>query len=87
MAVDEDAKPNSVSSRQGLRGRGGLSLQICGRNSNYPNDLMGFVRDKEYIEKIVEFMGACPKLPEAGALTADQIYAQVRGLSLWSRVC
>lgn len=55
------------------------AVTIAGKNHNYPNELAGFIRDKEYVEKLLELMGGCPKLPEAGALTADQIYAQVRG--------
>ncbi|PHJ20412.1 transcription factor nuclear export subunit 2, partial [Cystoisospora suis] len=54
------------------------ALRLVGENKRYPNDLLGYYRDKEFIERLLEIMGGCPKLPEAGALTADQIYAQVR---------
>ena len=57
--------------------REGPIVTICGQNRNYPNELAGFIRDKEYIERLLELVGGCPRLPEAAALTCDQIYAQV----------
>ncbi|PFH35741.1 hypothetical protein BESB_053920 [Besnoitia besnoiti] len=60
--------------------------KLVGENGHYPSDLLGFWRDKEYIEKLVELMGECPKLPEAGALTSDQIYAQGGGPLLKAEV-
>ncbi|EPR64801.1 transcription factor/nuclear export subunit 2 [Toxoplasma gondii GAB2-2007-GAL-DOM2] len=71
--------------REGARRSGGVP-RLVGENRNYPGDLLGFWRDKEYIEKLVELMGDCPKLPEAGALTADQIYAQGGGPLLKAEV-
>ncbi|KEP66838.1 UNVERIFIED_CONTAM: hypothetical protein HHA_270930 [Hammondia hammondi] len=79
--------PLEAKDEQGERARrtGGVP-RLVGENRNYPGDLLGFWRDKEYIEKLVELMGDCPKLPEAGALTADQIYAQGGGPLLKAEV-
>lgn len=74
---ESDALALVGSPEEGDPACSGLCVTISGKNRNYPNDLAGFIRDKEYIERLLELMGGCPKLPEAGALTADQIYAQV----------
>ena len=69
----------------------GVQVTIAGKNPSYPNELAGFIRDKEYLERLLELVGGCPRLPEAGALTADQIYAQVgnatKGLLCLSFLC
>lgn len=72
MAVDAEGPPGGAP--QGPS----VSVVIAGKNRDYPHRLAGFIRDKEYVERLLELVGGCPRLPEAGALTADQIYAQVK---------
>ncbi|OEH74482.1 hypothetical protein cyc_08950 [Cyclospora cayetanensis] len=78
MAVDGEVPEDLVA--------GGLLVSIAGKNRNYPNELAGYIRDKEYIERLLELVGGCPRLPEAGALTVDQIYAQAGGPLLKAEV-
>lgn len=73
MAVDGEGPLGG-----GPQGPPSVSVVIAGKNRDYPHRLAGFIRDKEYVERLLELVGGCPRLPEAGALTADQIYAQVK---------
>ncbi|CBZ53804.1 hypothetical protein NCLIV_035850 [Neospora caninum Liverpool] len=86
VAAEEGERETDASAEGARAKRDGLAPRLVGENRYYPADLLGFWRDKEYIEKLIELMGDCPKLPEAGALTADQIYAQGGGPLLKAEV-
>ncbi|KAL8436103.1 hypothetical protein Efla_002093 [Eimeria flavescens] len=73
MAVDGETEEETQEKTRGH------FVTIAGKNADYPCQLVGFFRDKEYVECLLELVGGCLKLPEAGALTADQIYAQAGG--------